>query len=51
MVWFKVLHEITDYDLIKINQLLKLNHQMVFSHIIMVNRRNQEIKKEFNKRK
>jgi len=49
MVWFQILHDITDYDIIKIRDILNMNHQTIFSHIIMVSRRNQKINNEMKK--
>jgi len=43
--------QVNDYDLVKAKQYLSLNHQLVFSHIIAVGRRNDAIKREFNKKK
>lgn len=41
--------DVNDYDLIKVNEYMKLNHQLVFTHIIMVGRRNQKLKQEYEK--
>lgn len=49
MVWFQILHDITDYDIIKIREILTMNHQMIFSHILMVSRRNVKINAEMKK--
>lgn len=46
--------DVNDYDLIKVNQYMKLNHQLCFAHIVMTGRRNQKINQEYakmNKRK
>jgi hypothetical protein len=50
IIWFQILHDITDYDVCKIMEILKMNHQMIFSHILMVSRRNRELNKEFKKK-
>lgn len=49
MVWFQILHDITDYDIIKIREILTMNHQMIFSHILMVSRRNKKLNAEMKK--
>jgi hypothetical protein len=43
--------DVNDYDLIKVNEYLKINHQLVFTHVIMVGRRNQKMKQEIERQK
>lgn len=41
--------EVNDFDLIKTNEYMKLNHQLCFAHIVMVSRRNQKLKNEYER--
>lgn len=41
--------DVNDYDLIKVKEYMKINHQLVFSHIVMVDRRNKKLKAEYDK--
>lgn len=43
--------EVNDYDLTKVNEYMKINHQLCFTHIVMVGRRNQKLKQERDKMK
>jgi hypothetical protein len=53
-IWLQIMLDVNDYDLIKVNAYMKLNHQLCFAHIVMTGRRNQKINQEYakmNKRK